>query len=153
MDIQSATYVISSPDYTKCPKPDRPEYAFIGRSNVGKSSLINALTGRKALARTSNTPGRTQELIFFHGPDRLVLVDMPGYGYAATAKKKIAAWTSLIHDYLRGRAEAAGFDLAETITAAMWRLCKQIKAELESARPSNGKLNGHGGEPSTEKGQ
>jgi GTP-binding protein len=81
-----------------------PEIAFAGRSNVGKSSLINALTGRKALARTSNTPGRTQELIFFRGPDRLVLVDMPGYGYAATAKKKIAAWTSLIHDYLRGRA-------------------------------------------------
>ncbi|HEX3503644.1 MAG TPA: ribosome biogenesis GTP-binding protein YihA/YsxC [Xanthobacteraceae bacterium] len=81
-----------------------PEIAFAGRSNVGKSSLINALTGRKGLARTSNTPGRTQELIFFGGPDRLVLVDMPGYGYAATAKSKIAAWTRLIHDYLRGRA-------------------------------------------------
>jgi len=81
-----------------------PEIAFAGRSNVGKSSLINALTGRKALARTSNTPGRTQELIFFNGPERLFLVDMPGYGYAATAKSKVAAWTSLIHDYLRGRA-------------------------------------------------
>jgi GTP-binding protein len=84
-----------------------PEIAFAGRSNVGKSSLINGLTGRKALARTSNTPGRTQELIFFRGADRLMLVDMPGYGYAATAKSKVAAWTKLIHDYLRGRATLA----------------------------------------------
>ncbi len=83
------------------------EVAFAGRSNVGKSSLINALTGRRALARTSNTPGRTQELIFFGGPQRLVLVDMPGYGYAATAKAKVAAWTRLIHDYLHGRATLA----------------------------------------------
>ncbi len=80
-----------------------PEIAFAGRSNVGKSSLINALTGRKALARTSNTPGRTQELIFFGGPSRLMLVDMPGYGYAAAAKTKVAAWTGLITAYLHGR--------------------------------------------------
>jgi GTP-binding protein len=80
------------------------EVAFAGRSNVGKSSLINALTSRKALARTSNTPGRTQELIFFGGSRPLVLVDLPGYGYAAAAKSKITAWTRLIHDYLRGRA-------------------------------------------------
>jgi GTP-binding protein len=80
------------------------EIAFAGRSNVGKSSLINALTGRRSLARTSNTPGRTQELIFFRSAGPLVLVDLPGYGYAAAAKSKVTAWTRLIHDYLQGRA-------------------------------------------------
>ena len=89
------------------PPMTTPEIAFAGRSNVGKSSLINALTGRRALARTSNTPGRTKELIFFGGSGRLVLTDMPGYGYAAVAKSKVAAWTDLIHDYLRGRATLA----------------------------------------------
>ena len=83
------------------------EVAFAGRSNVGKSSLINALTGRKALARTSHTPGRTQELIFFTSSTPLNLVDMPGYGYAQAPKTKVAAWTGLIHDYLRGRANLA----------------------------------------------
>ena len=80
------------------------EIAFAGRSNVGKSSLINALTGRKGLARISHTPGRTQELIFFDHDGGLRLVDMPGYGYAAASKTKIAAWTELIDAYLRGRA-------------------------------------------------
>ena len=83
------------------------EIAFAGRSNVGKSSLINALTGRTALARTSNTPGRTQELIFFSAGGELALVDMPGYGYAAAAKTKIKAWNDLIQAFLKGRANLA----------------------------------------------
>jgi GTP-binding protein len=83
------------------------EIAFAGRSNAGKSSLINAITGRKALARTSHTPGRTQEIIFFQGPDNLRLADMPGYGYAEAPKAKVKAWTELIHAYLQGRANLA----------------------------------------------
>jgi GTP-binding protein len=83
------------------------EIAFAGRSNVGKSSLINALTNRNGLARTSNTPGRTQELIFFAGSGPLTLVDMPGYGYAAAPKAKVAAWSALIRAYLRGRTNLA----------------------------------------------
>jgi GTP-binding protein len=85
------------------PPPDLPEVAFAGRSNVGKSSLINALTGRKSLARASNTPGRTRQLNFFNLGDRLTLVDMPGYGYAQAAKEIKADWQGLMFNYLRGR--------------------------------------------------
>ena len=99
-------------DVNALPPPDRLEVAFAGRSNVGKSSLINALAGQKALARTSNTPGRTQELNFFLLAPRLEtrglkgaawLVDLPGYGYARESKNKIAAWNSLLEQYLSGR--------------------------------------------------
>jgi GTP-binding protein len=97
-------FLSAASSLSSLPPAAGPEIAFAGRSNVGKSSLTNALTGRRALARISHTPGRTQELIFFGGPQHLVLVDMPGYGYAAAAKTKVAGWTRLIADYLRGRA-------------------------------------------------
>ena len=100
-------FVAASGSVASLPPMRGTEIAFAGRSNVGKSSLINALTGRKALARTSRTPGRTQELIFFTNGEGLNLVDMPGYGYAAAAKSKIAAWTELIHAYLLGRRNLA----------------------------------------------
>lgn len=86
------------------PHADVPEVAFAGRSNVGKSSLINAVTGRNKLARASTEPGRTRELNFFRLGDRLRLVDMPGYGYAKAGKADIKRWTGLVRDYLRGRA-------------------------------------------------
>ncbi len=87
------------------PEGDRPEIAFAGRSNVGKSSLINALTNRKHLARASNTPGRTQEINFFDlGAGRFYLVDLPGYGFAEAPKKSVEAWSRFTLDYLRGRA-------------------------------------------------
>ena len=100
-------FVAAAGTTERLPPMQGTEIAFAGRSNVGKSSLINALTGRKALARTSHTPGRTQELIFFAGPAPLRLVDMPGYGYAEAPKSKVKAWTALIHDYLAGRANLA----------------------------------------------
>ena len=81
-----------------------PEVAFAGRSNVGKSSLVNALTGRKTLARTSQTPGRTQQINFFNLSDALYLVDLPGYGYAKASKTAIKSWTHLVNTYLKGRA-------------------------------------------------
>src|ERR1700748_3334122 len=100
-------FIWASPSIETLPPMQGVEIAFAGRSNVGKSSLINALTGRNALARTSHTPGRTQELIFFAADASLGLTDMPGYGFAQAPKTKVAAWTSLIHDYLRGRANLA----------------------------------------------
>ena len=91
-------------DVASLPAPLRPEVAFAGRSNVGKSSLINALTGRKDLARVSKTPGRTQQLNFFSLGGRLTLVDLPGYGFARAPKRRVAQWSDLTLRYLKGRA-------------------------------------------------
>ncbi len=90
-------------DMELLPPPNLPEIAFAGRSNVGKSSLINALTNRKTLAKASNMPGRTKEINFFRLADRLMLVDLPGYGYAKAPKKEVRAWTRLVKLYLAGR--------------------------------------------------
>jgi GTP-binding protein len=98
-------FLKSAPGLNFLPDEDAPEIAFAGRSNVGKSSLLNALTNRKGLARTSNTPGRTQELNFFNvgEPLKLRLVDMPGYGFAEAPKDLVKRWRHLVNDYLRGR--------------------------------------------------
>ncbi len=99
-------FLKSAPELQFLPDPNVPEVAFAGRSNVGKSSLLNALTNRNRLARTSNTPGRTQELNFFDvgSPLQLRLVDMPGYGFAEAPKDLVKRWRFLVNDYLRGRA-------------------------------------------------
>jgi GTP-binding protein len=100
---QECQFVAGSDRIEALPPIGLPEIAFAGRSNVGKSSLVNALTGRATLARVSRTPGRTQQLNFFDLGGRLMLVDMPGFGFARVAKKKIKDWTGLIERYLRGR--------------------------------------------------
>jgi len=100
---RACRFVTGSASLDQLPPAAAPEIAFAGRSNVGKSSLINALTGRLSLARASNTPGRTQQINFFDLDGRLTLVDLPGYGYAQAPKGQVEQWTRLVNDYLRGR--------------------------------------------------
>ena len=101
--IREARFVVSNTDYQKCPEPYKPEFAFIGRSNVGKSSLINMLTGRKNLAKISGKPGKTQLINHFLIDQSWYLVDLPGYGYAKTSKAKRSEWSRMIEEYLLNR--------------------------------------------------
>ena len=103
MKVQDARYVMSNSDYQKCPSPDLPEYAFIGRSNVGKSSLINMLVEKKSLAKTSQQPGKTQLINHFLINNAWYLVDLPGYGYAKVSKVEREKWEKMIGDYLHNR--------------------------------------------------
>ncbi len=103
MLIKSAKYIISSPSFDLCPKPDKPEFAFIGRSNVGKSSLINMLVKQKNLAKTSSSPGKTQLINHFEINEKWYLVDLPGYGYAKVAQSNRRRWEQMIENYLRKR--------------------------------------------------
>jgi GTP-binding protein len=103
MNIRSASFSVSSPNYKKCPDDGRPEYAFIGRSNVGKSSLINMLTGVKGLAKTSGRPGKTQLINHFLINNEWYLVDLPGYGYARTSKTSREKWGAMMRDYFLHR--------------------------------------------------
>ncbi|MEJ8804206.1 ribosome biogenesis GTP-binding protein YihA/YsxC [Pontibacter sp. H249] len=103
MDIKEAKFLMSNTKVELCPAPDKPEYAFIGRSNVGKSSLINMLTGQKGLAKTSSSPGKTQLINHFLINDRWYLVDLPGYGYAKVSKKSREEWRRMINFYLQKR--------------------------------------------------
>lgn len=123
---QECRFVTGAASLDGLPADGLPEVAFAGRSNVGKSSLINALTGRKTLARTSNTPGRTRQLNFFELGGRLMIVDLPGYGYAKASKAEARAWTRLTRDYLRGR-------------AGLRRLCLLIDAR-HGLKPSDSEL-------------
>jgi len=100
---QSCTFIAAAAEDWQFPAPSLPEVAFAGRSNVGKSSLLNALTGRTTLARTSHTPGRTRQINFFELGRRLMLVDLPGYGYAKAGKSEVRRWTELTRRYLKGR--------------------------------------------------
>jgi len=103
MKIKTANFIISNTDLIKCPKPNMPEYAFIGRSNVGKSSLINMLTNRTKLAKTSGKPGKTRLINHFLINDKWYLVDLPGYGYAKVSKKERSVWSGFIKEYIISR--------------------------------------------------
>ena len=118
-------FVAGAATETALPSESLPEIAFVGRSNVGKSSLVNALTGRRMLARTSNTPGRTRQLNFFALDNRLMLVDLPGYGYAEASKSAIQGWTRLMQNYLRGR-------------SSLRRVCLLIDARHGIKEPDRG---------------
>jgi GTP-binding protein len=133
---QDCRFLVSAAGTAQLPETGLPEIAFAGRSNVGKSSLVNALTGRKTLARTSNTPGRTQLLNFFDLGGRLVLVDLPGYGYARASKAAIKEWTGLTRRYLKGRSTLARVCLLIDARHGLKTSDREVIAELDTAAVS-----------------
>lgn len=157
MLIKHAKYLISSPDYQQCPKPDRPEYAFIGRSNVGKSSVINMLTNNQKLAKTSSAPGKTQLINHFEvvssdeqKENKWYLVDLPGYGFAKVSQSSRRRWEQMIENYLRkrenlinvfvlidSRHEPQKIDLAFLLQLAKWEVSFTLiftKADKETQK-------------------
>ena len=129
-------FVWGTGDIESLPPQSLPEIAFVGRSNVGKSSLINALTNRKALARVSHTPGRTREINFFKLADRLMLADLPGYGYAKASKAMAAEWQRLIFAYLRGRASLRRVSLLIDARRGVLDLDRDVMRLLDEAAVS-----------------
>jgi len=133
---QEARFLLAAVGADQVPASDLPEVAFAGRSNVGKSSLVNALTGRRTLARTSNTPGRTQQLIFFDLGGRLMLVDLPGYGYAKAPKGDVERWTRLTRDYLKGRPQLRRILLLIDSRHGLKDVDRAVMRELDAAAVS-----------------
>jgi len=130
------TFLVSAADENDLPPLGAPEVAFAGRSNVGKSSLLNKLTGRKGLARTSNTPGRTRLLNFFGLGRQLILVDLPGYGYARASKTDIARWNKLTEGYLKGRSQLRRICLLVDARHGLKSNDEQVMEELDGAAVS-----------------
>ena len=133
---QACGFVAGALGPDQVPLSELPEVAFAGRSNVGKSSLLNALTGRRTLARTSNTPGRTRQLNFFDLGGRLMLVDLPGYGYAEASKADIAAWTRLTRAYLKGRPQLRRVMLLIDARHGLKPSDRDVMKELDAAAVS-----------------
>jgi GTP-binding protein len=133
---QACTFLGAAVEAERLPETTLPEVAFAGRSNVGKSSLVNALTGRKTLARTSHTPGRTRQLNFFDLGGRLLLVDLPGYGYARASKTDIKKWSAMARQYLRGRPELRRVCLLIDARHGAKDSDREIMAELDEAAVS-----------------